>query len=48
MNAVMPRSGESDVRIYSEAELRGILGTWFSHVTWEKAGDHGCLATAVK
>lgn len=29
MNAWMPFSHEGDVRIYSEAELRAILGTWF-------------------
>lgn len=48
MNAFMPYNNEGDVRIYSEAELRDILGTWFGSVTWRKAGAHGCLAKAVK
>lgn len=48
MNAFMPYGGEGDVRIYSEDELRAILGTWFCEVAWKKAGAHGCLAKAVK
>lgn len=48
MNAFMPYGNEGDVRIYSEAELRDILGTWFGSVSWRKAGAHGCLAKAVK
>ncbi|WP_241963600.1 class I SAM-dependent methyltransferase [Gordonibacter sp. 28C] len=48
MNAFMPYGGEGDVRIYSEAEMRGILGTWFDEVSWRKAGSHGCLVTARK
>ena len=48
MNAFMPYNNEGDVRIYSEAELRDILGTWFGSVSWRKAGAHGCLAKAVK
>ena len=38
MNAWMPHSREGDVRIYSEAELRRILGTWFSDVSWRRVG----------
>lgn len=48
MNAFMPYGGEGDVRIYSEAELEAILGTWFNEVSWRKAGSHGCLVRAVK
>ena len=48
MNAFMPYGNEGDVHIYSEAELRDILGTWFGSVSWRKAGAHGCLAKAVK
>ena len=48
MNAFMTYGGEGDVRIYSEAEMRGILGTWFDEVSWRKAGSHGCLVTAGK
>ena len=38
MNAWMPHSKEGDVRIYSEAEMRRILGTWFSDVSWRRVG----------
>ena len=48
MNAWMPRSREGDVRIYSEAELRRILGTWFSAVTWRRVGTTACIAVARK
>ena len=48
MNAWMPRSREGDVRIYSEAEMRRILGTWFSEVTWRHVGLTACVAVARK
>ena len=48
MNAWMPRSREGDVRIYSESELRRILGTWFSEVTWRRVGLTACVAVARK
>ena len=48
MNAWMPYSREGDVRIYSEAELRRILGTWFSDVSWRRAGQTACIAVARK
>ena len=48
MNAWMPRSREGDVRIYSEAELRDVLGTWFSRVSWRRVGVTACVAVARK
>lgn len=48
MNAWMPLSHEGDVRIYSEAELRAILGTWFQRVRWSRIGLTGCLVVASK
>lgn len=48
MNAWLPRSREGDVRIYSERELRQILGTWFGDVTWQRVGTTACLAVARK
>ena len=48
MNAWMPYSREGDVRIYSEAELRRILGTWFSDVSWRRVGQTACIAVARK
>ncbi len=48
MNAWMPYSREGDVRIYSEAELRRILGTWFSEVSWHRVGQTACVAVARK
>ena len=48
MNAWMPFSHEGDVRIYSEAELRAILGTWFQRVRWSRIGLTGCLVVAGK
>ena len=48
MNAWMPFSHEGDVRIYSEAELRAILGTWFQRVHWSRIGLTGCLVVASK
>lgn len=48
MNAWMPRSREGDVRIYSEAELRDVLGTWFSRVSWHRVGVTACVAVARK
>ena len=48
MNAWMPRSRGGDVRIYSEAEMRRILGTWFSDVSWRRVGQTACVAVARK
>ena len=48
MNAWMPRSHEGDVRIYSEAELRDVLGTWFNQVSWRRVGVTACVAVARK
>lgn len=48
MNAWMPFSHEGDVRIYSEAELRSILGTWFGRVSWRRIGTTACLVVAHK
>ncbi len=48
MNAWMPHSREGDVRIYSEAEMRRILGTWFSDVSWRRVGQTACVAIARK
>lgn len=48
MNAWMPHSREGDVRIYSEAEMRGILGTWFSDVAWRRVDSTACVAVARK
>ena len=48
MNAWMPYSREGDVRTYSEAELRRILGTWFSDVSWRRVGSTACVAVARK
>lgn len=48
MNAWIPRSREGDVRIYSEAEMRRILGTWFSDVSWRRVGSTACVAVASK
>lgn len=48
MNAWMPHSNEGDVRIYSEAELRGILGAWFGRVSWQRVGLTACLAVTRK
>ena len=44
----MPHSREGDVRIYSEAEMRRILGTWFSDVSWRRVGQTACVAVARK
>ena len=43
MDAVLARG-----RIYSEAELRRILGTWFSDVSWRRVGQTACIAVARK
>ena len=48
MNAWMPFAHEGDVRIYSEAELRSILGTWFGRVSWRRIGTTACLVVAHK
>lgn len=48
MNAWMSYSREGDVRIYSEAEMRRILGTWFSEVSWRRVGSTACVAVARK
>ena len=41
-------SREGDVRIYSEAEMRRILGTWFSDVSWRRVSQTACVAVARK
>lgn len=48
MNAWMPHSREGDVRMYGERELRALLGTWFSAVSWRRVGLTACLAVARK
>ena len=48
MNAWMPHSREGDVRIYSEAELRRILGIWFGEVSWRRVESTACVAVARK
>ena len=48
MNAWMPHSAEGDVRIYSEGEMREILGTWFGGVSWRRIGLTSCVAIARK
>ncbi len=48
MNAWLPFSREGDVRIYSESELRGILGAWFDEVEWRRVGFRACVAVARK
>ncbi len=48
MNAWLPHSGEGDVHIYSEAEMRTILGHWFDGVEWRRVGTTACLAIARK
>lgn len=48
MNAWMPHSAEGDVRIYSENEMRGILGKWFGSVCWRRVGFASCVAVARK
>lgn len=48
MNAWLPHSHEGDVRIYSEREMRGILGMWFDEVEWRRIGATACIAVARK
>lgn len=48
MNAWLPHSHEGDVRIYSEGELREILGAWFNEITWCRVGTTACVAVARK
>ena len=48
MNAWLPHSAEGDVRIYSEREMREILGMWFDGVSWRRVGPTACLAVARK
>lgn len=48
MNAWMPHSAEGDVRIYSEREMKEILGKWFDNVNWRRVGSTACLAIAHK
>ena len=48
MNAWMPHSSEGDVRIYSESEMREILGMWFDAVTWRHVGTNACIVVARK
>ena len=48
VNFALPFSREGDVRIYSEGELRRILGAWFSTVEWRQVAPTACLAQAHK
>lgn len=48
MNAWLPHSAEGDVRIYSEREMREILGKWFDGVSWRRVEPTACLAVARK
>lgn len=48
VNAFLPLSTEGDVRMYSEAEMRDILGTWFGDVEWRRVGMGACIAQARK
>ena len=48
MNAWLPHSAEGDVRIYSEREMREVLGKWFDDVSWRRVGPTACLAVAHK
>lgn len=48
MNAWMPHSREGDVRMYSESELKGLLGRWFPDVFWRRVGTTACVAVARK
>ena len=48
MNAWMPHSREGDVRIYSEGEMRTILGKWFEAVDWRRVGSTACVCVARK
>lgn len=48
MNLFMPMSNEGDVRIYSEAEMREILGGWFASVEWRQVGGTSCVVRAYK
>lgn len=48
MNLFMPFSGEGDIRIYSEEELREILGSWFPVVEWRQVSSTACLVCAYK
>ena len=48
MNAWMPHSREGDVRIYSEGEMRAILGKWFDAVDWRRVGQTACVCVARK
>lgn len=47
-NAMLPAWGEGDVRIYSEAELKELLGQWFSAVEWRSVSSRACMAVAYK
>ena len=48
VNLLLPLSGEGDVRIYSEDEMREILGAWFTTVEWQQVGGSACLVRARK
>lgn len=48
MNAWMPHSKEGDVRIYSEGEMRTILGKWFDAVDWHRVGSTACVCVTRK
>lgn len=48
MNAWIRHSHGGDVRIYSENEMRAILGTWFNTVSWKNVGQTACISVAHK
>ena len=48
VNLVKPLNGEGDIRVYSEGELRELLGAWFSSVEWRSVSSSSCIAIARK
>lgn len=48
LNRALPYSRSGDVRIYSERELRDLLGRWFARVDWRRIGAGACLARGWK
>lgn len=47
-NAVLPLMEGGDVRVYSEPEIRGLLGEWFQAVEWRQVSSDSCLVVAHK
>ena len=48
MNFYMRHSKESDVKIYSEAEMVSMLSERFRDVSWERIGNTACIAMGKK